>query len=245
MKDLTQRSSCLIAATTVVAAIAFSSVAQAAACGIGLNTTDFTFRGANSDACAGPFGGNPNSLADFNTALNGVSVIGGGWEKFLTTDGALSVDWNGFRFSFLPAPVIGPSPASGDFWLTVNDLSPGTPPEYPITFDLLLAPKAGNQWAAYLFEDEQFTLNGQGAGTWLISFNNNNSPNDQPAGLSHMNFLLRDFHGSECAGNCEPPTEEPCRQNCEPPGSSVPEPGSFSLLMLAMIGLAVARRRRI
>jgi hypothetical protein len=243
MKEFRQRFSCLIAATAVAFAITSSGAAQAAPCGTGLNTTNFTFRGANADVCAGPIGGNPNSVTDFNNALNGVSGIGGGWDRFLTSDGAMSVDWNGFRFRFQNAAVVGPSPASGNFWLTLTDLSPDTPPDYPISFDLLLAPKAGNQWAAYLFEDVEFTLDSTGAGTWLISFNNN--PNDEPAGLSHMNFLLRDFHGSQCTVNCEPPTEEPCRQSCVPGGNTVPEPGSLELLMVAMMCLTVARSRRI
>lgn len=244
----------IFSATAIAAGLAaglwlLPATASAAACGIGLSTSDFTFRGADADDCAGPFSGNPNSLADFNSALGAVAGIGGGWGVWTSSASFdFSIDWNGFRFSFLPEAVVGPSPSTGSFWLMVTDLSPGTPPDYPITVDLLLAPKAGNQWAAYVFDDLEFTLDSSGLGIWLIAFNNNNSPNAPPAGLSHMNFLLRDLRGGDCLQDCGPPEEpgpgdEPtCEQNCE--GQTVGEPATLALLVLGAAGIAGLRRRR-
>jgi hypothetical protein len=235
----------------IAIATAIPSLASAAPCGAGLDLSDFTFRGVNADACAGPFAGNPNTLNDFNTVLGSVGDIGGGWNLSATSGGY--VDWNGFRFSFSSAPVIGPSPASGSFWLIVTDLSPGTVPEYPIKFDLLLAPKAGNQWASYLFEAEEFTLNDTGSGAWFIRFNNNSSPNEPSAGLSHMSFLLRGFVG--CTEDCDPPagedelptlllTDAQCDRECAPSVLAVPEPGTLALLGFGTALMAASRRRR-
>ena len=238
----------LLVAFAIVAAV--PGPAAAALCGSGLDSSDFTFRGHAADACAGPFSGNPNALTEFNNALAGVSDIGGNWQVLATLGGtgAASADWNGFRFSFSSEAVIGPGPASGNFWLTVTDLSPGTVPEYPITFDLLLAPRAGSQWVSYLFADEEFTMDATGSGTWFISFNNNNSPNAPSAGLSHMNFLLGGFDGCMDAcnspgGQGEPPDTQ-CEQGCAPSALAVPEPGSVALLSLGSVLLAVSRRRR-
>lgn len=218
----------------------------AAPCGTGLDTSNFSLRGSASDVCHGPMPGNPNTLGDFNAALGGVAGIGGDWQVFLSSPagGSVSTDWNGFRFSFLAEAVAGPSPATGNFWFQVTDLSPGTPPEYPISFDLLVAPKAGNQWASYLFGDEQFLADGTGEMMWRIVFNNNNSPNGTPAGLSHMNFLLRGFEGSECGVGCEPPGDEPCGNACVPINQSVPEPSTLATMLLALAMLAYRRRRR-
>lgn len=237
----------LFAAAIVMAtSLVHPGPAKAAVCGAGLDTSDFTFRGTDANACHGPVSGNPNSLGDFNTALGAVAGIGGGWEVFLSSGpgGSASVDWHGFNFTFLPEAVLGPSPASGNYWLFVTDLSPGTPPEYPISFDFLLAPKAGNQWASYVFDDETFAMDDSGKIAWRITFNNNNSPGAPAAGLSHMNFLLRDFVGSDCEAGCTPPEEVPCEQGCDIPTQSVPEPGTLASLLLGIAGLAGLRRRR-
>ena len=240
---------CLLAALT--------GPAVAAPCGAGLSTSDFSFRGVDAYACAGPIAGNPASLADYNGALAGAAGVGGGWQVLVSpsSGSSMSADWNGFRFTFLPESVLGPSQASGNFWLTVMDLSPGVPPEYPISIDLMLAPRVGNQWASYVFEDQEFTLDETGWGAWRITFGNSNSPGGPAPGAAQMSFLLRDFVGSDCGSGCGLPTGTntpttpggpggPCENGCTGGAQSVPEPSTLASAVLALASLAALRRRR-
>lgn len=187
-----------------------------------LATTDVTLSGQASDACHGVIDGNVSAPSDANSALAGTAV-GDGWSSsFINSNGSLSTDWLGLRFTLA---VTGSGSTLGSYTLTVSDL-PG-PPDLPTFVDLLVAVKAGRQWAAYLFDDELINIDPK-TGTWAVKFDND--PNPPFASLSHLGLFIR-------AGKTPP--EEFC-VTCP---RTVPEPNPL-LLFAGVLLLAPLMRRR-
>ncbi len=189
-----------------------------------LSTTDVTLSGNAADLCHGIISGNVNGPGSANTAL-GSTAIGGGWSSsFISSDGQLSTDWFGLRFTL---SITGAGTTLGDYTLTVTDL-PGLP-DLPTNVDILVALKAGRQWTAYLFDDERVTVDSK-TGTWEVKFDND--PNPPFSALSHFALFVREGVTPTC-------TEAP--GNCP---RTVPEPSPLALLGLLLLAPLARRRSR-
>lgn len=217
---------------TALAALALTAVCLpvwSAPCGgtypVGepLSTSDVSLAGAASDACYGIISGNINNNTAANTALGGYAPIGAGWTtSFLSTDGALLTDWLGLRFGL---SITGAGTTMGDYTITATDL-PG-PPDLPTNIDLLVAVKAGNQWAAYFFDEQAIGINPV-TGMWSVKFDND--PNPPFANLSHLMVLFRESSTPFCS------TPSNCTR-------TVPEPTPLALLGLLLLAPIFMRRR--
>lgn len=184
----------------------------------GVTTGDLTFRGNDADDCYGIVavqGGNNDSL----TKLNDELIFGGGWEVTLKDENADGVllDYLGLTWT-VSSPNTG---QSGNWTLTVSDF--GAPGGYtlPVVVDIVGVLKAGNDWAAYLFEAESFNVLGVNNGTFQFSWTG--------SGLSHLSLYLREV-------DLPPPPP--------PPDVPVPEPASLLLLGTGLVAVAAGARRR-
>lgn len=181
----------------------------------GLDETDVTFRSANAADCFGVVSGNLGvsgaaSGWTVNT-LNG-GLFGGGWEAFVKDDGAvgtlnnyLGVNWT----------LDAPQTTSGNWTLTLQDPAPVN---LPLTVDMLVVLKAGNQWASYLFNAQTFVLTGSNPGTFAISFLSNGG---QIPALSGMSLFFRQA------------------------ATQVPEPATLTLLGLGLLAFSFIQRRKV
>lgn len=185
----------------------------------GLTTGDVEFRGSNSDDCYGVVTSDNDDLTDLNTIWG--TKYGGGNFGAVVGDGGGSTSFLGLNWS-LAADV---DQTSGDFTLSITDPAPAS---LPVTVDIAVVLKAGNDWATYFFDNETFTIVGGAVGEFAINFLNNGGEIPQ---LSHMNVYLRQGTG---AGGGSTQTV-------------VPEPASLLLLGTGLSAAAwrVRRRRRV
>jgi hypothetical protein len=198
--------------------------ASAVPCGTtpGLDTNEVSFRGVDSDNCAGVFPDNVNK-SDLPIIIPGL-----GSEPFtaiVSSDGGPEII-EGITFSL----TADEGSTSGD-WL----LSFSATPSITEVFDLGVIVKAGPNYAVYLFEDESFTTNGTGAGTFRVSFTN---PGGQIPDLSHLSVLFR--AGEPATGTAQEPTTG---QQQEP----VPGPAPLAAMGIGLVVMALGaglRRRR-
>jgi hypothetical protein len=194
--------------------LAFSSPALAGPCGTtaGLDTSQVTFRGSDSDDCSGVHFGNSPNEADVPFV---VSQYGSDpWTALLTESNTVTL--SGITFSL---DVVGIGDTSGTWELTFTSDTPITD-----SFDLLVFVKASDRYVDYFFNDESFTTNGVGEGTFTIAFLNNG---EQIAELSHLNVAFRDGDG------ISPPP---------PPPPPVPAPATLLLLGAGFLATAIGRR---
>lgn len=158
--------------------------ASAAPCGTtpGLTTEEVTFRGSASDNCAGVFLGNINPQ-DFPVSIPEFGA--GSFVGPLGEGGTFTID--GITFE-LAVDAVGQT--SGDWTLTFT-----SDPSITHSLDLAVFLKASDRYAAYFFDDEVFTTNGSGEGTFHISFLNNGG---QTPALSHLDIGFREGDGVCC-----------------------------------------------
>ena len=186
------------------------------------NTGNVTFRGANSDACAGVFSGNDSGSK--GTGPSGLqSAFGGTWQLLAKDDnpgmgGTDSGMVAGLDATFSLTESYSGGATSGSWSLSWagSDL--------PLEMSIAAVLKAGSFWAGYLFEDELFQVSpASGSGSWEIQFLNKggNIPD-----ISHFSLYY---------GNVATPPP--------PPPPSVAEPAGIALLGLGLFGLYFARRR--
>lgn len=195
--------------------IAIASPALAGPCGTtpGLDTTEVTFRGIASDDCSGVHFGNSPNNADVPFVLPQYGSAP--WTALLTEENTVLI--GGITFEL---DVTGVDETSGTWELTFT-----SDPSVTRVFDMVVFVKASDRYADYFFNDESFTTNGLGEGTFTVSFENNGG---QVPGLSHLDIAFRD-------GGTPPP----------PPPPPVPNPSTLLLLGagLSAVGLMTARRK--
>lgn len=209
----------------LVVAFAMGGQAFASACspdttsGL-IDTSDVTFRSGESDACAGQFNGN-DSLSDVNVNLLNFDDWGiDPWQAFMKSDGPTTASLFGLDWSL----SADENQVSGSWTLSV--LSDPVPADLPVTLDLLVVLKGGNEgWVGYRFDDEVFSVIGANAGTFEINFENTGG---QTPALSHLSLFARE--SGDGGGD---PTEE------------VPEPGVLALLGIGLLGIASSRKSNV
>lgn len=181
------------------------------------STSNVTFRGADSDACAGIFEGNDVG-AKGNGEENLASAFGGTWDLLLNSDSQLNASLTDFAVNFTLSEF--PAEQTSGSWILSwigSDL--------PIEVDFAAVIKTNNSWAAYLFEDEVFQVSpNSGSGTWESAFAN---PNDSLQSLSHFSLYVRDIS--------QPPAV---------PTSAIPAPATLALLSIGLLGLALRKSRK-
>lgn len=192
----------------------------------GLQTSDLTFNGTNSNDCYGVVTSSNESLALINALTWGNS-----WTLLDKTDTGGGLTVGGLNF-VLTADATTPN---GDWLLTVTDTNLGSPQNLPVTMDLVFALKAANSWAAYLFTG--VLVDGSDGGTYHIAFN---GPGGQTAGFSHMS-LYGQFTGSTSSSTSS--TSSSSTTSGQTSGT-IPEPGMVSLLGIGLLGQAWLLRQR-
>jgi hypothetical protein len=136
---------------------------------------------------------------------------GDGWTYFDATDAA-SAAFLGMTFT------VAATPGSSGSWTLAGIDANGV--AVPLTLDLVVGLKAGNEYALWGFDN--VVVDGSGGGVFNVAFTNNGGTH--PA-LSHLIVFGRDSGGSV---------------------SAIPEPDAYAMLLagLGLVGFAVHRKLR-
>jgi hypothetical protein len=185
----------------------------------GLSVANVTLDGRNADGCYGIVKGNlPNTSFDYFGSVYPLVAKSDGAAKGAIIDGIdFSVEATGVK--------------SGSWTLTLADID--GPNDLPALFDLVIGLKAGNNYAAYYFDDAELDDVDSGTGTFTIAFNNFKGNTN---GLSHLNVYAR----YESSGS---PPPGPTTFALDAP-QQIPEPESLTLLVIGLAGMLAARGRR-
>ena len=176
---------------------------------LAVSVSDVTYEGENADAAEFVSPGNV-------TASDIDGLFGPTWSRLLKTDETTIGTFGGVEFTL---DGTAPGETSGTYTLSWTDLPPDE--DLPLVLDMTIALKAGNGYAAYLFNDLTFdedpagSGSGSGSGTWEIHFTN---AGGQIPDLSHASIYFRD--------------------------NPVPVPGTLLLLSLGLFGLRCKASRR-
>ncbi|MBT9568247.1 MAG: PEP-CTERM sorting domain-containing protein [Thiobacillus sp.] len=175
----------------------------------GIDAGDVTFNGVSASDCFGVVG--DNITGSGATVLNGMSW-GDGWTYFDATDAA-GASFLGMTFTTAATPG-----SSGSWTLAGIDANGVV---VPLTLDLVVGLKAGNEYALWGFDN--VVVDGSGGGVFNVAFTNNGGT--FPA-LSHLIVFGRDSGGGSV--------------------SAIPEPDAYAMLLagLGLVGFAVRRKLR-
>jgi hypothetical protein len=173
---------------------------------------DVTFNNLSANDCYGVVGGNITGGGRFAGApvLNAMDW-GSGW-TYLDSPGASLTTFMGLNFS-----VEATSGSSGTWTLTAEDIN-GGPLLAPVSIDLVVGLKAGNEYALWGFDN--IVVDGSDSGTFSIAFTNNGGNHPD---LSHIILFARESGGGSIA--------------------AIPEADTYAM-MLAGLGLVGWMARR-
>ena len=180
----------------------------------GIGAGDVTFNGVSASDCFGVVGGNITGSGTFDgaTVLNGMNW-GDGWTYFDGT-GAAGATFQGMTFTAAATPG-----SSGSWTLAGIDANGVAAPNFPLTLDLVVGLKAGNEYALWGFDN--VVVDGSDGGVFNVAFTNNGG--NHPA-LSHLIVFGRDGGGGSV--------------------SAIPEPDAYAMLLagLGLVGFAARRK---
>ena len=204
---------------------------SAAAHPAGLQVSDFTYNGSNSDNCYGVFDSTANGPGN---PLNTGSIWGGGFTYLAKFDfGNPGTNQSQDQFDDMTFSIVYDGLTAGglhQYKLTSNGAVPLNPVRY---YDFVGILKQGNfdagenskngGWAGYFFDDVAFDNQNDG-GTFRATFGPGN-PGDNA--WSNLSFYARLGDAPD-----------------DPGGGPVPEPTSLALVGIGLLAASYVRRKR-
>lgn len=183
-------------------------------------TSDFTLGGVNASYCVVSTV-NPDQGANGNSSgfAGSPPLFGTGWSLLAKMTSETSPETLGgveYAWSITGSGVSLATSKSGT-WSFGADES--------VKLDLVVAMHASNRSAAFLFDDIVLTANQPEQGTWQVKWLNNGG---QVPNFSNASLWIRDVGPAPEVGTL----------------ASVPEPGTYVLVLAGLAGVGLVRRRR-